>query len=62
MSSIAERMNLRTELTTSIRQGTRDAIYFWTIVVVLSAATIACYVAGSYFPTDMSGVSTYVGP
>jgi hypothetical protein len=62
MSSIADRMNFRTEVTASIRQGTRDAIYFWTIVAVLGAATVACWVAGSYFPTDMSAVASYVGP
>ena len=61
MSSIADRMNFRTEVARSIRQGTRDAIYFWSVVVVLGAATIACWVAGSHFPTDMSAVA-FFGP
>jgi hypothetical protein len=61
MSSIADRTNFRTALASSIRQGTRDAIYFWIIVAVLGLATVACGIAGSYFPTDMSAVS-FVGP
>jgi hypothetical protein len=62
MSSIADRMNFRTEIATSIRQGTRDAIYFWTLVAVFGAATVACWVAASYLPTDVSAVASYIGP
>jgi hypothetical protein len=61
MSSIADRANFRTALASSIRQGTRDAIYFWAIVAVFALATVACGVAGSYFPTDVDAVSL-IGP